>query len=76
MHPQGEGVLHYHIITPCMVDVDFGEPLQPCNDVSECKNNLLDYIKDGYTERTLEPIGLARDGHVIWGPYKNDGSVW
>ena len=33
----------------------------------------------GYTPQTarvLRPIGLALDGHVIYGPYSNSGSLW
>ena len=30
-----------------------------------------------YTAATWDsPIGLARDGHIVIGPYKSDGSVW
>ena len=30
-----------------------------------------------YTAATWDvPLGLARDGHLILGPYKQDGSTW
>jgi hypothetical protein len=32
---------------------------------------------DGFSdEEYLTPIGIAKDGHIIWGPYNATGSVW
>lgn len=24
----------------------------------------------------MNPIGIAKDGHILWGPYKDDGTLW
>jgi hypothetical protein len=26
--------------------------------------------------KTLIPVGIARDGHFIYGPYNQDGKLW
>ena len=28
------------------------------------------------SKKTLTPIGIAKDGHIIWGPYKKNGKLW
>lgn len=27
-------------------------------------------------KNSIIPIGLAKDGHIVWGPYKDEGVVW
>lgn len=58
------------MISPCIVDSTFGEPLMPCPENAECNADIREYAANGYNQRDLEPVGLSRDGHVIWGPYK------
>ena len=26
--------------------------------------------------KSLNPIGIAKDGHIVWGPYKANGAAW
>ena len=26
--------------------------------------------------KTIYPVGLAKDGNIIYGPYYSDGSIW
>ena len=34
------------------------------------------YTDNPFTDKTLTDIGLARDGHVIKGPYNENGELW
>jgi hypothetical protein len=38
-------------------------------------DNLIDYLQNstGPNLKRLIPIGIARDGHLIYGPYNDDG---
>jgi len=45
--------------------------------VSDCKSNLKSYVLKGYTNnaKKLTVIALAKDGHLIYGPYQDDGNL-
>lgn len=48
-----------------------------CTDDSTCKSDKETYIlKARSTQKVLTPIGIARDGHKIFGPYDADGVAW
>ena len=36
--------------------------------------NPVELIKE--TKWTQDPIGIAKDGHIIWGPIKSEGNYW
>ena len=46
-----------------------------CTKISD---NLLDYAVVNFTSemRTIMPIGIAKDGHIIYGPLKQGGSYY
>ena len=49
-----------------------------CEDVAECDKNPLTYMTKGVPTmlKDIMPIGLAKDGHMIMGPYRGDGTLW
>ena len=49
-----------------------------CEDVEECDKDPLTYMTKGIPTmlKDLMPIGLAKDGHMIMGPYRADGTLW
>ncbi|CAF1396730.1 unnamed protein product [Adineta steineri] len=67
-HCQVNGVYHYHIGSGCMLDPPIG-PIAPCAN-NDCGTNIANYsISSFYNHQTLTTIGIAKDGHVIYGPY-------
>lgn len=78
MHPEFKGNLHYHMMSPCIVEPEtYGKNVGPCRPDTDCGKNIVDWALGGYDNfKSLTPIGIAKDGHIIWGPYKDDGTVW
>jgi hypothetical protein len=70
----------YHMFSPCIYDVSLREVAAPCDseDYPDCiedvRQHALDHTPNNM--KTLTPIGIAKDGRVIYGPYKGDGTVW
>ncbi len=75
-HPQMSGAYHYHAFSPCAVDASYATTPQSCDDITACTDDVLSYGEDAYASlKTLTPIGLAKDGHIIYGIYKADGTI-
>ena len=88
-HPSPQGEFHYHYWGSCLVK-NYGfwsdsESPALCRDTSNCAsdpanftlNNALSSQTVFYSASTWDsPIGLARDGHVILGPYNSAGNTW
>ncbi len=67
-HCQAGGVYHYHIGSGCMVNPPNGS-ITACAATS-CISNIANYSTYGfYNYQTMTVIGVAKDGHVIYGPY-------
>jgi len=47
-----------------------------CTEVLDCDRNEFDYAIKKVATKTLFPIGVALDGHVIYGPFKANGELW
>lgn len=74
-HPQAQGIYHYHFMPPCIFNAALDDTAGPC--LTGCSNNLINYGLSGYTtKKTLTPIGIAKDGHIIYGPYDSTGKTW
>ncbi|CAF0969399.1 unnamed protein product [Adineta steineri] len=72
-HPAGSGEFHYHIASGCMVNPPAGN-LTGCSPEIGCLNNVANYsLKTFSSYKTLTVIGIAKDGHVIYGPYDSSG---
>ncbi|UJR07632.1 hypothetical protein I4U23_011920 [Adineta vaga] len=72
-HPGGGGELHYHIASGCMVNPPSGN-LTGCSPEIGCLNNVAAYSVQTFSSlKNLTVIGIAKDGHVIYGPYLSSG---
>jgi hypothetical protein len=73
-HCQAAGIYHYHIVSGCMVNPPTG-PISSCAVLSNCSSNISTYaISQFASYQTLTVVGLAKDGHAIYGPYLSAGT--
>lgn len=88
-HPTPSSQFHYHYWTPCAKSGkglhSTTEGPELCADYDNCAatNTIARDMKLDANEPMFSaakwyyPVGLARDGHLIMGPYKNDqGDEW
>ena len=88
-HPTPTSDFHYHYWSPCLKkDKGFWSDTEApplCRDTDFCVSYpggfTRNFSKAGqdkaYTPENWEDvIGIAKDGHMIIGPYKEDGSIW
>jgi hypothetical protein len=46
-------------------------------DNSSVISDLEGYSLKAYEDKKeLYPLGIAKDGHIIWGPYNAEGELW
>jgi len=69
---------HYHSLSPCIKDdAQFAQKAETCTEVHDCKTEPLIYAISGYEKyKELTPIGIIKDGSIMYGPYKDDGETW
>jgi len=71
---------HYYTYSPCITEtaMKYNLAVKECSDNSACDLNPLSYASAmvSSTNRTLQKIGIAKDGYIIYGPYKADGTLW
>ena len=48
---------------------------QTCRNYKNCASNTKNYMST-YTLQALTQVGLALDGRIIYGPYKNSTTLW
>lgn len=69
----------YYMYSPCIYSsVSLRSQPQPCNQYELCAQNPT-WHANFYTpavQKSIKPIGVAKDGHVIYGPYKDNGNLW
>lgn len=84
-HPSPQGDLHYHFWGACLVkDYGFwddGNSPALCESDEDCYTIAGEFTlaapNNFYTTDNWDkPIGLARDGHIILGPYSGSGDRW
>ena len=91
-HPTGTGALHYHFWSPCIKPgFGFASTTDApvlCNSSvnNECMTDPSNYVKTKASSGQTSPyadtsdyggvIGLAKDGHIIVGPYNKSGTSW
>ena len=80
-HSSPFGELHYHSLSPCVNDASSvrsttAKPGQ-CDEDDDCLVTTT-WMMDGWTNDSSYggAYGVARDGHVIYGPYNSDGELW
>lgn len=69
---------HYYSYSPCITAAfqNFMPEAKFCTEVLDCDRNEFDYAIKKVATKTLFPIGVALDGHVIYGPFKANGELW
>jgi hypothetical protein len=77
-HSDGDGIYHYHIMSPCLFNIDADYTDEICNsNFTECYDDIAAWALQGYSDyKTLTVIGISKDGHPFFGPYDSDGNVW
>lgn len=82
-HTNTDNEIHYRAVGPCMKQfnslLDGTIAPELCKNDSRCASDPFDWALNfgtTYADKTLTDIGLARDGHVIKGPYNEDGELW
>ena len=91
-HPQGSGILHYHYWSPCIkAGLGWASTTSPstlCRATTdqECMTDPQTYTltsaKSGQVPAFQDTsnfgglLGIARDGHIIVGPYNSSGTQW
>lgn len=74
-HPGG-GVYHYHTLTPCIVSSSVVTTLS-CSSISACASDIKTYAMNYFSSNmTFTVMGIAKDGHLIIGPYATNGSMY
>eukprot|EP00347_Sterkiella_histriomuscorum_P023334 403335042 len=69
----------YHSFSPCIYDMPaLREKSGQCSEEANCKLNPIKYGIDRTPDvfKGITPIGVARDGRVIYGPYRGDKQLW
>lgn len=75
-HANGDGYYHYHAPSPCVGNTALqGSTPYRCYSVSSCWGKYMSYIQSNWPTK-LTVFGLAKDGHIIWGPYTSSGSLF
>lgn len=62
----------YHMFSPCIYDIALRNQALNCKDHEICnkdvRNHTQTYIPTQL--KTLDPVGIAKDGRIIYGPYR------
>jgi hypothetical protein len=69
-HSQITGIYHYHMASGCALSPPVGNVSQ-CDQVPACAANITSYSLTTFPSwaQNMTVIGIAKDGHVIYGPY-------
>ena len=73
-HPQPQGIYHYHILSPCIKSTTGILTTKACGMMQNCISDIKSYALNSYTSYQNETLlGVAKDGHMIMGPYDSTG---
>ena len=79
-HIDKTGFIHSHLLGGCNSggDVSYAsKDGEICKLTDTCHTLVKEYALQKFSAaRGRQPVGLAIDGHIIWGPYKDDGSLY
>jgi len=77
-HSSPMGDLHYHSLSPCAKIGSKTEKPALCNSDTDCVDQFGSFATLGWDTKTNYGgvFGIARDGHVIYGPYNKQGEIW
>jgi hypothetical protein len=65
------------MFSPCILE-QISQVAASCSSNAECKQDIIDYSLKliSSDHKGLIPIGLAKDGRIIYGPYNEKGKLW
>ncbi|CDW88260.1 UNKNOWN [Stylonychia lemnae] len=68
----------YVMFSPCMFNIPLRDVPLACQKHPDCSIDVRNFSISYAPERlkSIMPIGVARDGRVIYGPYRQDGELW
>ena len=72
------GMYHYHALSPCL-NATFmdGKVMSECASHEECSDSKVEWFMSGFSSLQSKTVmGLAKDGHVLYGPYDEVGKLW
>ncbi|CAF1279025.1 unnamed protein product [Didymodactylos carnosus] len=73
-HCQTAGIYHYHIASSCVLNPPTGS-ISSCAGTTACNGLIANYSISGFASyQTMTVLGVARDGHVVYGPYLSAGT--
>jgi len=79
-HLDKTGFIHSHLLGGCNKggDLDYASKQgEICKLTDICHTEVKEYaLKKFSASRGRQPVGIAIDGHIIWGPYKEDGNLY
>jgi len=72
------GMYHYHDVSPCINPFFLlGKTMSECISNAQCKSDIVAWALSGFEGwQGKKVIGLAKDGHVMYGPYNDQGMLW
>ena len=72
-HPNPSNIYHYHMASACALTQPSGS-ISSCSSLTSCSSSIASYAISAFSSyRTLTVIGIAKDGHIIYGPYYSSG---
>ncbi|CAF2565101.1 unnamed protein product [Rotaria sp. Silwood2] len=71
-HPSLDSIYHYHIDSGCALEPPVGQTTL-CNNIPPCRRDGASYSMSMFRDyQNLTVLGVAKDGHVVYGPYTPD----
>ena len=64
--------------SPCQwnPNMRFREKILPCSEDHTCSKGIKEYAIANWKSTDLQVLGVAWDGHAIYGPYDAAGNLW
>jgi len=50
--------------------------LEGCSANAECNSSIQDYGSAYYQDKGVEALAILKDGHILYSPYKSDGTLY
>lgn len=75
----GQNTYGYYMYSPCLYEVALRTQSQKCKEGYELCNKSPTWHAAAYTpldKKVRLPVGIAKDGHPIYGPYKENGEFY
>ena len=69
---------HYYMFSPCILESKIKYLASACSTNQKCNTDKPAYITSflGGGAKAEVPIGIAKDGHLIFGPFNAKGKLW